>query len=337
VAADQTESQELLSRLLTEFAEPIIRSVIKNKLRATRQGTYSGQCANDVGDVYGSINVQLLARLRNLKAHLRDDAIRNFRSYVTATAYNACNEYLRRKYPQRYSLKSRLRYVLTHDRNFIVWGDDEHHLNCSLATWTRQAGDVNSSTRLRELRENPRVLIQELSGVKVPYMELSDLLPVIFNWVSVPIKLDELVAVVGDLLEIKDRPLETFEVDAHLSEAEVLPDVSFATRIEQRERLRHLWSEINQLPPRQRAALLLNLRDTEGRDITGLFPLTGTASVRQLAEAVDIPPDQFAKLWRELPLDDTAIAKRLGATRQQVINLRKAARKRLVRKQKGYR
>ena len=59
--------------------------------------------------------------------------------------------------------------------------------------------------RLRELRENPRVLIQELSGVKVPHMELSDLLAVIFNWVSVPIKLDELVALVADLLELALR------------------------------------------------------------------------------------------------------------------------------------
>jgi hypothetical protein len=37
-------------------------------------------------------------------------------------------------------------------------------------------------------------------------------------------------------------------------------------------------------------------------------------------------------LWKELPLDDLTIAGRLGATRQQVINLRKSARARLVRR-----
>jgi hypothetical protein len=102
-----------------------------------------------------------------------------------------------------------------------------------------------------------------------------------------------------------------------------------------RDQLRALWGEIRRLPPRQCAALLLNLRDENGRDAVALFPLTGTATMRQIAAVLDIPAERFAELWSFLPLEDARIAELLGATRQQVINLRKAARARLTRRMKG--
>ena len=53
---------------------------------------------------------------------------------------------------------------------------------------------------------------------------------------------------------------------------------------------------------------------------------------RQISEALEIAPLEFARLWNLLPLDDLALAALLGVTRQQVINLRKSARERLVRR-----
>jgi hypothetical protein len=47
--------------------------------------------------------------------------------------------------------------------------------------------------------------------------------------------------------------------------------------------------------------------------------------------------DDLAGLWHELPLDDRRIAERLAVTRQQVINLRKAARARLARRARAWR
>jgi hypothetical protein len=63
-----------------------------------------------------------------------------------------------------------------------------------------------------------------------------------------------------------------------------------------------------------------------------LFPLTGVASIRAIASVLEIPAEEFAEIWNMLPLDDLAIAERLQVTRQQVINLRKSARKRLERR-----
>jgi hypothetical protein len=101
--------------------------------------------------------------------------------------------------------------------------------------------------------------------------------------------------------------------------------------LQQRVRLDLVWSEIRELPVRQRHAVLLNLRD----DAITLFLTSGVLSLRDLAAALELPIDDVAALWNELPLPDNAIAERLGCTRQQVINLRMAARKRLVNRLGG--
>jgi hypothetical protein len=42
-----------------------------------------------------------------------------------------------------------------------------------------------------------------------------------------------------------------------------------------------------------------------------------------------MPAEEFASLWSRLPIDDITLAEQLDCTRQQVINLRMSARKRL--------
>jgi len=111
------------------------------------------------------------------------------------------------------------------------------------------------------------------------------------------------------------------------------PDAALA--FERRTYLGRLWEEIRRLPPRQAAALLLNLRDGQGRNAAALLPLTGIATLREMAAAMALTAETLAGLWGRLPLDDAAIAGLLGATRQQVINLRKSARERLARRMRG--
>jgi hypothetical protein len=90
-----------------------------------------------------------------------------------------------------------------------------------------------------------------------------------------------------------------------------------------------VWNEVASLPVRQRVALLLNLRDHDGSGILWLLPVAGVATVRQIARLLEIDELEFSRLWRLIPLDDAQIAARLACTRQQVINLRVSARKRL--------
>ena len=119
---------------------------------------------------------------------------------------------------------------------------------------------------------------------------------------------------------------------------ERLPDNRPETgrELEQREFLRELWAEVLQLPVRQRYALLLNLRSADGAGCIALLPLTGVATLRQIAAALELPDKELAALWGRLPLEDAALAEYLALTRQQVINLRKAARARLARRLKKF-
>ena len=105
--------------------------------------------------------------------------------------------------------------------------------------------------------------------------------------------------------------------------------------IDQRRYLQELWRELVALPLRQRTALLLNLRDAHGGNALALLPAAGVASLRRVADVLELPAEAFAVLWPRLPLDDDGIAVRLGVQRQQVINLRKSARERLARRLKG--
>ena len=55
-------------------------------------------------------------------------------------------------------------------------------------------------------------------------------------------------------------------------------------------------------------------------------------SLRDLAAVLEMDSTTFATLYVRLPLGDLEIAERLQLTRQQVINLRKCARERLLRR-----
>ena len=150
-------------------------------------------------------------------------------------------------------------------------------------------------------------------------------------------ELDELVRVLAALLQIRDQPLaSTDEGEDALGFAAAAGEADTAWRVEKRIFLQRLWEELRQLPRNQRAALLLNLKDAEGRGCVGLFSVTGVATLRQMAEVLEMSADSFAELWNELPIEDSRIAELLGLTRQQVINARKSGRERLKRRLRGF-
>ena len=112
--------------------------------------------------------------------------------------------------------------------------------------------------------------------------------------------------------------------------------MSVAAQVDLKIYLEKLWKEIKELPQRQRAAVLLNLKDAQGNSMIEMFPITGVASLREISAALEMGAREFAALWNDLPIDDNSIANRLGLTRQQVINLRKSARDRLARRMRDY-
>jgi hypothetical protein len=332
-AQDETASSTALEQLICEAAQPVVRDVIRNKLRV---GHFSDRDLTDdqAADLASDVTMKLVGRLRELKSEPAGKAINNFRGYVAVMAYHACDEFLRQKYPRRYSLKNQLRYLLTHRDGLKLWESADGILLCGYAGWDSPLRSNKSAKA-----GFPDVLT-ESAGLNRVELSLPDLVSEIFNRCGAPLELDDLVSLVANLWGIKDEPtapisIEDDTVDSNAGKAPSTRELD--DRIDQRSRLEKLWLEISELPLRQRIALLLSLRDEQGRGVLTLFPLVRVASIRQVAETLAMSAEQLATLWNQLPLEDATIAHSLGITRQQVINLRKCARQRLLRRTTGVR
>ena len=337
-AGAEAEALDILTALIRGHAEPIIKAIIGHKLRVSADG----RAAQEAEDVQSEVVLHLLGKLRELKADPSARGIGNFRSYVAVTTHHACHEFLRRKYPQRWRLKNRLRYLLTHHEAFALWGDENEEWLCGYGAWRAHHKRRAEASKLELLRDTQSAAQRlGLAGRNLQLINVAELVDSIFKYMDAPVELDGLVTVVADLQGVKDMPERAAGVgeddeDGGEYERAADPRADVGREVEQRIYVERLWEEICQLPVRQRVALLLNLKGAAGTDAIALFPLTGVASIRQIAAALEIKSEAFAALWNELPLEDAAIAARLGVTRQQVINLRKSARDRLTRRMKDF-
>jgi RNA polymerase sigma factor (sigma-70 family) len=336
-ATDEAESQSLMARLISDCADPVIKEIIGYKMRASFDGALDAQ---ETEDVYNNVVLSLLTRLRAFKLQGDHHSINNFRSYVATITYHACSNHLREKYPQRHILKNRLRYFLTHEAGFALWESQDREWLCGFTTWQASYQSAVGADQLQALRAHPEVILSSSLLVEdLHRTKLKELLTMIFEHLKSPIEIDELVKLVAEVCGIKYRAASddrNQETPGNLSE--LLPDTrtDIELEFEQRSYLKKLWSQVCELPEKQRAALLLNLKDAQGGSGLALFPLTGTANFGRLAQALLMSIEELAELWSELPLDDLRIAAMLGLTRQQVINLRKSARERLARRLKDY-
>src|SRR5262245_19254066 len=110
--ADEAKSSRLIVDLICEYIEPLVKRIVSSRLGVdnTRQGTEREQ--QDAEDVCSEVIVQILRRLRRWKASTRTELLSDFSRYVVAAAYNGCNLYLRKKYPERTRIKKRLQYIV---------------------------------------------------------------------------------------------------------------------------------------------------------------------------------------------------------------------------------
>ena len=328
-AKDEAQVDQCLTKLIDEHARPVVREILGSTLQFHLDRTGAGRSSQDAGDLLNDILVSLISRLRHIRHDPLEHGIADFRSYVASTAYNACNLYLRRKFPRRSRLKNRLRYLLSHDSDFALWMSEGSGLLCGFAIWRGRNAHAPGGF-LEKIRQDPGEWVQTvgLTNVGTDRADLTRLLGVLFERSARPLRLDDLVNVVAEICHEKDLPDEPLETVT----PQAAPASTFDTVLEQQHTLARLWDEVCQLPLRQRIALLLNFRDTRGQELLSLMPHTRTATIEQIAVALDFPLAEFLKVWNDLPLDDLEIARRLGATRQQVINLRKCARERLERR-----
>lgn len=307
---DSERAAFLLERLLAEYCAPLIRNITGPKLRRSQE------TAQDVEDVTSESLLRLIEKLEEVRASATG-IVGSVSRYTAIVAYNACHDYFRSKFPQRHRLRNRLRYLLKPERGFALWEGPHGEWICGLLRW-RDSGMASNA-----LPASPP------SGAA--FMNPADLLSTLFQAVGAPVDFDALVDFLAPLWGVKDGVVQVDSKVAPIAAPQLAPAFA-AEELNIRSRLEELWSQICALPHPQRTALLLNLRGQDEACALELFSSTGTASMRQIAESLDISPQEFAAIWSKLPLDDLSIADRLKVTRQQVINLRKSARKRLDRR-----
>lgn len=302
------EAGSLLEALMLH-AEKIVRRIVSFKLC---QGAYDrpGRTSMDIEDACNTALANLISRLARIKAGGDPTHIQNFEDYAASVAFNACNEYFRKRHPERYSLANQVRYLLRHRPDLRLWKMSGDLEVCGYTAWEG-----------RELASAPDSLRDALSW---PRKRLSiELLYSIFEVVGGPLEFEQLVDQVAGILGIRTQ--RTVSVDeGALADTEA----SIEEQLCARQFLEQLWAAICRLPLQQRRALLLNMKDSNGGDI-GVLDWFGVATVQQIAEAIEIPAADFAEMWKELPINDKRIAQLCGLSVQDVINRRSSARKTL--------
>lgn len=284
------------------------RAIAHRVLRSSQGGTLRSE---DVADIESVVVLRIISRLRSDTSV--QPAIESFDGFVATLTFNAVNDFMRRRFPEYTRHKNRIRYALTHDGR--------------LASWKSPAGVVAGLSRWRGSSASPAVSLSrdQATHRMLDRDEAPDALVEIFGHIEQPVLLDDLVRLTANLWKVA----ETEVVD--LSDV-AQTDYEPSSQLEHRQYLDVLWREIREIRAPQRAALLMNLRGSEGLNALTLLVLVGTTTVAEIANALGLTEERLNEIWPSLPMSDQGIAEILGVTRQQVINLRKSARERLARR-----
>ncbi|MEO8275098.1 MAG: hypothetical protein ABI639_02705 [Thermoanaerobaculia bacterium] len=339
-ARSEAAGSEALGKVLLEEAAPLLWRIVRNQL--------AGVPAAEQEEVHSSALLRLTEKFQQWLVFDPAVEIESFRGYVSATGANGCRAWLRARYPERTRLQNQLRYLLRHDADLALWENREGVMVCGLAAWrdrlpaTDIAPGVDVPSAVEPAAGDLRDLRELGMGETPQSMPLPELVRRIFLRRGRPFLFRDLQTTTAAILGIRDRPILSLSGDGNDSAggdddtpAAIDPAETRAGAhrvLEGRQFLAAMWSEIRELPLGQRRALLLNLRDDQGRDRLALLTLTGLAQLPEIARLLEISREELESLWEELPLDDRTLGLRFDLTPRQVINLRKSGRARLGRR-----
>jgi hypothetical protein len=306
-AATPGDADRFLEELLEKVARPLAGRIVRSRLG------FSGAARADIDDACAETLFETLSRLRQAQAgRLR---IANFEAYVAGLASRVSAEIFSNRFPARKRLRYRLRYILTSDPRFQLWQSPRGSSLCGLAG---AAGEPASPSALERCRDE----LPAASPDKLPEVVFA-----VFRRLDAPVDLNDLTSLAARLTGVAES-YAAVELDPDTLAAK---QPNPADRAESIDWLRAVWQEIAGLPQAQRVALILGMRSAEGA-AAWLIADLGIASFREFAACLGMDARDLAAIWNRLPLNDKEIALRLALDRQQVINLRSAARRRLARR-----
>jgi RNA polymerase sigma factor (sigma-70 family) len=307
-AQDEQERQQHLDDLLTIYAAPIIRQVLRQRLGfyVSAQGVSKSHPYAE--DLYQEAMTRMVQTLR---ADLT--TIENFELYIGRVASNICADFLRAKNPRRARLKNALRDVFRRHRDLASW-QYQNEVLCGLAAWRNTGKHVVSGydddTKLDGF------LSVHFAGEDVRAVSLSRLVAELFDWIGGPVQLDVLVRMVAYLHDIKEQRIES--LDDHVAaeyEVEFRGSVrSTEFDVETNEMLGLMWHVVKRLPPRQRDAFALRFQDPDGRDLFTVLLAAGIVELKDLAEGLGRSVADIMRLWTQIPMDSQTAASELSTS-----------------------
>jgi RNA polymerase sigma factor (sigma-70 family) len=331
---DADERERLLSKLILEQAAPSVRQVLRYRLRFYIGKRGRSHANPDAEDLYHDVIAKLVKILNEV--HLRREyvEIKDFRQYAARVAVNACNDYLRSKYPSRTRLKDKVRDTLERHPDFDIWRSEQGESVCGFVAWRNELKPCLFYERVRRLEEQPELIREELfARIDSQKISLTNAIAGVFDWVGCPIELESLVNATAVLLDIKERQFEPLDDGSGLLNPAASGSSSIYDEIlEERAALQKLWDEVCRMPANQRETFIFSFANSKGDDLLSLLFNAGVITPSQMAEELDLSHDRLMMIWKEMPMRNVDIAVLLGVERQQVNKWRHRAMKQLEKR-----
>src|SRR5689334_18624132 len=166
-APTDEHADELLSQVITEHAEPVIKGVIRFKLRFNSHQEMQRAEANDIQQ---DVVLQLVSQLQRFRKLPAANPITDLRGMAAIIAHRTCARWMRRQFPERHALKNRLHYLLTRQRGLALWQDGDGKVLAGFAVWreekkpARNLGELPAHIRALK-SDKPQQLAERVASI----------------------------------------------------------------------------------------------------------------------------------------------------------------------------
>ena len=120
---DYAESEVTLGLLFANIVKPRVESTLRRRLGVTMSAHDASASNLDALELQSDIHSQLLQVFRNIRSASGQNGnrIEYPDAYIRAVTNNAFRQYLRDKYPLRFRLKNKIRYILKNVPVYSLW------------------------------------------------------------------------------------------------------------------------------------------------------------------------------------------------------------------------
>src|ERR1041384_2957931 len=196
-AKSESISDDLLRAIIDEHAEPIIKKILRSKLRVSLNGNGTQQ-NQDALEIAGDLRTSLISTLRALRQSPDQTSIASFSYFVAIKTYSACIDYFREKHPQRGRLKNLLRRRLRQNPRFALWQAEDKRWYASFN------GHQETGSEAKERDAYDSASPPTDSKLSDAQIKSDEFLSVLLERSGRPIRFDEVVRIAAETWQIHD-------------------------------------------------------------------------------------------------------------------------------------